>query len=46
VGGPGEVPYPDGDDQAAGVAVFTRRGDAIATGGLDTYQRVDRLRRS
>ncbi len=38
-GDPGEVPYPDGDGEVAGVAVFTRRGDAVATGWLDTYQR-------
>nr|WP_227457247.1 DEAD/DEAH box helicase [Micromonospora purpureochromogenes] len=35
-----ELPYPDGDpEQARGLAVFTRRGDSIATGWLDTYQR-------
>ncbi|WP_406106261.1 helicase-related protein [Micromonospora globbae] len=39
-GDPRELPYPDGDSgQARGLAVFTRRGDSIATGWLDTYQR-------
>ncbi|MFV2102078.1 hypothetical protein [Micromonospora sp. LOL_024] len=39
-GDPAQVPYPDGDpDQPRGVAAFTRRGDSIATGWLDTYQR-------
>jgi helicase len=39
-GDPTELPYPDGDPgQAQGLALFTRRGDSIATGWLDAYRR-------
>ncbi len=43
-GDPSELPYPNGDgtEGATGVAVFTRRGDAIATGWLDAYQSCTR----
>jgi helicase len=38
-GDPTQLRYPDGDPtHARGLAVFTRRGDSIATGWLDTYQ--------
>ena len=47
-GNPRQLPYPKADPthQTAGVAVFTRRGDALATDWLQAYQRTEKQDRA